>query len=177
MRSTKKAEFLKKQFAGTLLRTACASLLLFPVATAQVPAPQVPTDHFGPPVCPGVTARAGTYRDRAEEARAEQALGANDPHALLSSEPLENFGIERDRLQDYADCASPNAGCYWADLDAQYHRAEEALAAQLSRPHKGEKLAMVMDIDETSLTGYCEMRREDFGYIGTMFNTWIIASS
>jgi hypothetical protein len=55
----------------------------------------------------------------AEAARAEQELGAQNALALLSDEPLENFGIARYKLADYADCVGKE-GCYWADLDAQY---------------------------------------------------------
>ena len=66
----------------------------------------------------------------AEAAKAEQEEGANDPHALLAAEPLENFAMARYRLADYADCVG-TSGCYWADLDAQYKRAE----AEIGRAH------------------------------------------
>ena len=33
---------------------------------------------------------------------------------------------------------------------------------------------MVLDIDETSLSSYCEEKREDFGYIPAMFEAWIV---
>ncbi|MFC6644245.1 HAD family acid phosphatase [Granulicella cerasi] len=32
-----------------------------------------------------------------------------------------------------------------------------------------------MDIDETTLSGYCEMRREDFHYDGKAFNAWVVS--
>jgi predicted secreted acid phosphatase len=111
----------------------------------------------------------------AEAARAEQELGARDAGALLSDEPVENFGIERYRLADYADCVG-DAGCYWADLDAQYKRAEKVLADRVAARGGEKKLAVVMDIDETVLSSYCEMKREDFGYVGPMFNEWIVSS-
>ncbi len=44
-------------------------------------------------------------------------------------------------------------------------RAEAALDRVLATRKEGEKLAMVLDIDETSLTNYCEMKREDYGFI------------
>jgi predicted secreted acid phosphatase len=113
----------------------------------------------------------------AEAARAEQELGAQNALALLSDEPLENFGIARYKLADYADCVGKE-GCYWADLDAQYKRAETALAERVAaaRVGAGEKLALVMDIDETTLSSYCEMKREDFGYVGPMFNGWVVST-
>ena len=161
---------------GMWLVRVVACLLIVGIAAAQ--APVVPTDHYGPPVC-GVT-KDSTHRMTAEAARAEQALGAKNAQALLSDEPLENFGIERYKLADYADCVG-NGGCYWADLDAQYKRAETALAMRVAaargnaaRSGAGEKLAVVMDIDDTTLSSYCEMKREDFGYVGPMFNEWIM---
>jgi len=150
-----------------------ACLLMVGVAAAQ--APVVPTDHYGPPVCGAV--KPSAHRMTAEAARAEQELGAQNALALLSDEPLENFGIARYKLADYADCVGKE-GCYWADLDAQYKRAETALAERVAaaRVGAGEKLALVMDIDETTLSSYCEMKREDFGYVGPMFNGWVVST-
>jgi hypothetical protein len=149
--------------------------LMVGVAAAQsstAAAPVVPTDHYGPPVC-GVGKGVAGHRMTAEAARAEQEAGARSVGALLSAEPVENFGIERYRLADYADCVG-EGGCYWADLDAQYKRAEKALAE--AKKGGGEKLAVVMDIDETTLSSYCEMKREDFGYVGPMFNGWVVSA-
>ncbi|AEU35752.1 HAD family acid phosphatase [Granulicella mallensis] len=140
------------------------------VAGAQ--APVVPTDHYGPPVCSAAAVPA--HRMTAEAAKAEQEQGADDSHAILSAEPVENFAIARYRLADYADCVGTN-GCYWADLDAQYRRAEVALATAVAAKKPGEKLAVVMDIDETALSSYCEMKHEDFGYVGPLFNAWIVS--
>ena len=135
----------------------------------------MPVDHYGPPVCePGKTSAPPMS---AAVARSEQETGASDAGAILSDEPLENFGIERYRLADYADCVG-HEGCYWADLDAQYKRAEKALAERIaadrSGGRKGERLALVMDIDETTLSSYCEMKREDFGYVSAMWNAWVV---
>lgn len=148
---------------------ALAAILV--ISAAQAQAPVVPTGHYGPPACSAHVAQL--HAGAAERASKEQQLGADDPRALPSAEPLENFGIARYRLAEYADCIGDH-GCYWADLDAQYKRAEEALDAQIRSKRPGEKLALVMDIDETALSGYCEMRREDFGYIGAMFNAWVV---
>ena len=100
--------------------------------------------------------------------------GASDPSVLVAAEPMENFGVARYRVEDYADCVDAErvllgrsrcpdgaggggAGCGGED----------------GKP--GEKLAMVLDIDETSLTNYCEEKREDFGYIASMFNAWAVS--
>ena len=104
-----------------------------------------------------------------EAAAAEQEQGAVLDHALPSAEPVENFALARYRIADYGDCVG-TTGCYWADLDAQYRRAELALDAETAQHRAGEKLAVVLDIDETSLSNYCEMKREDFGYLPLLYD-------
>jgi acid phosphatase len=114
-----------------------------------------------------------TKRPTVESARATAEQESQDPSVLTSAEPLENFGISRYRLRDYGDCVGAG-GCYWKDLDAQLSRSEEILNESIQR-HRGEsKLAIVLDIDETSLSSYCEMQVEDFGYIPELFNSWVI---
>lgn len=147
----------------------CIALGIGFSAGAQDRPGAVPVDYYGPPVCSS-GAKAPAHSDAIARARREQMDGLRDSHAIPSAEPLENFGIQRYRLVEYSDCTG-DSGCYWADLDAQYRRAEGALAAELAQ-HKGEKLALVMDIDETALTNYCEMRREDFGFIEPMDRAW-----
>jgi hypothetical protein len=147
-----------------------AVVLLAGVAGAQ--APVVPTDHYGPPSCPGV--KAPSHRASAQAMLEEQELGARNDHSLLAAEPLENFAIQRARLKDYADCTVEGV-CYWADLDAQFKRAEAALARRVAAAKKGERLAIVLDIDETSLSAYCESERENYGYIGPMFDEWVVS--
>ena len=114
------------------------------------------------------------HRGTVDAAKAEQEQGGQLDHALLAAEPVENFELERYRLADYAECVGA-VGCYWADLDAQYRRAELALDVEVAQGKDGEKLAIVMDVDETTLSSYCEMRREDFGYIGSLFNAWVVS--
>jgi acid phosphatase len=134
--------------------------------------------QVGPPVCPvepgkkAESVRPAAARPAAEAAKATAAAGAADPTVLLAAEPMENFGVARYRLEDYADCVG-TGGCYWADMNAQARRAEAALVAVVALRKSGEKLAIVLDIDETSLSSYCEMKREDFGYIDAMFSAWM----
>jgi len=154
-------------------RLAALWLLSAVVCAAQAPSvPTVPTDHYGPPVCAG----ASKVADHVSAAKAEaiEAAGAADPTALPSATGVENFDIARYRLADYGACIG-DGGCYWGDLDAQYKRAEGALERELAIHRRGEKLAIVFDIDETSLSSYCEMQREDFGYIQPMSNAWVVS--
>ena len=139
--------------------------------------------QVGPPVCPvaagkaaprPVAVRPSGTRPTVAAARAT-AEAAADPSVLVAAEPMENFGVARYRLEDYADCVG-GGGCYWADVDAQAKRAEVALEGLVAGRRAGERLAMVLDIDETSLSNYCEMKREDYGFLATMFNAWEVSS-
>jgi acid phosphatase len=99
---------------------------------------------------------------------------AADPSVMVAAEPMENFGVARYRIEDYADCVG-TGGCYWADVDAQAKRAEAELDRLVATRKPGEKLALVLDIDETALTNYCEMKREDYGFISVPFNEWAVS--
>jgi acid phosphatase len=137
--------------------------------------------QVGPPVC---AAPAGKQvaslrpsvgpRPSVAAAVATAETAAADPSMIVAAEPMENFGVARYRLEDYADCVGAG-GCYWADVDAQAKRAEAALNSLVASRKTGEKLALVLDIDETSLTNYCEMKREDYGFISVPFNEWAVS--
>ncbi|HEV2576195.1 MAG TPA: HAD family acid phosphatase [Acidobacteriaceae bacterium] len=134
----------------------------------------VPTDHYGPPMC--VAGPKPGASDAVERAAREQKDALDNSRILPSAEPLANFGVERYKLVEYGECTG-NGGCYWADLDAQYRRAETELKQEIATKKPGEKLAVVMDIDETTLTNWCEMRREDFGYVGSLYRPYELTGS
>lgn len=127
-----------------------------------------------PPACAGQ--RMSAHPVTPDSLRAEQEQGALLLSAIPSAEPMENFALQRVRLARYGDCTGPD-GCYWADLDAQFRRAERALAQALAQKHSGERFALILDVDETSLSNYCEMKREDFGYIAPLYDTWSVSSA
>lgn len=135
--------------------------------------------QVGPPVCPAPQGALEAsmevpVRPSAAQIRATAEAGAADPTMLVAAEPLPNFGAERFRIADYADCVG-DSGCYWADLDAQTKRAASVLDSLLATKKTGEKLAMVLDIDETSLSNYCELKREAFGLIPGSYNQWLVS--
>jgi len=113
-------------------------------------------------------------RPSAAQIRMTAETAAADPSVLFAAEPMPNFGAERFRIEDYADCTG-DSGCYWADLDAQTKRAASVLDSLLTTKKPGERLAMVLDIDETSLTNYCELKREQFGMILPLLNEWLVS--
>jgi len=151
-----------------LLRGVSVVVLAGGVCLAQV----------GPPVCPVSAGKTASMRPRAVRpsvaaAEATAEADAADASVMVAAEPMENFGVARYRLEDYADCVG--TGCYWNDVDAQARRAEAALDRVVATKKTGEKLAMVLDIDETSLSNYCEMKREDYGFISKFFNEWAVS--
>jgi len=130
-----------------------------------------------PPSCPiSPEGRPATItpakRPTAEQITKTAETAAADPTVLVAAEPITNFGVERYRLVDYAECVG-SEGCYWADLDAQTKRAEAILDHAIASKKASEKLAVVLDIDETSLSNYCEMRREDYGFLLKQMNQFL----
>jgi acid phosphatase len=47
------------------------------------------------------------------------------------------------------------------------------LQRRVARAKPGEKLALVLDIDETSLSNWAEEMQDDFGYIAEDWNRWV----
>jgi acid phosphatase len=149
-----------------------AALMTLSVAVSAAQAPVVPLDHYGPPSCR--TDSKPASRMSVAQAVAIEEAGAADATALPAAEPMENFDVARYRVADYADCIG-TGGCYWADLDTQYKRAESALDRELATRKRGEKLAIIFDIDETALSSYCEMQRENYGFIKPMNYEWVVS--
>ena len=85
-----------------------------------------------------------------------------------------NLGELKTQLTGYHDCQPRAAfGCYEQDLAATLNRARMYLQ---SRPSRGRKLAMVLDIDETSLSNWEEIKGDDFGYHAKTFNDWVTSA-
>jgi acid phosphatase len=147
------------------------------LAAALLTQMMVAQAHPGPPACSvELGGKPGTltpvHRPTTQQIRETAEKAAADPSVLVSAEPIPNFGVERYRLADYAECVG-NGGCYWADLDAQTRRAEAALDRAVASRKPNERLAVVLDIDETSLSGFCELRREDYGFFLAQMNHWM----
>lgn len=96
-----------------------------------------------------------------------QAVGPVAP-----SERIPNLDKLKDALKQYHECTC-TCGCYAKDLDLQADRAIKFLRARAARRRAGEKLAMVLDIDETTLSNYEEMVGAGFTYDSKVFNAWV----
>jgi len=111
-------------------------------------------------------------------ASAQKAITA----PLARSESIPNLGPLLDRvnalkaeLRQYHDC-SATAGCYPKDLDQQADRAITFLHIRAAHRKSDEKLAMVLDIDETALSNWAEMDAANFEYNSKDFNAWVASA-
>jgi hypothetical protein len=94
---------------------------------------------------------------------------------FLSMPEPENLGVEHYGISEYATCKD-SAHCYWRDLQTQLDKASAELKRLVGTRKPGEKLAMVLDIDETSLSNYCEQSREGFGFVGSVYNAYLMST-
>jgi len=91
---------------------------------------------------------------------------------LVPQEPAPNLGKLKTQLIAYHDCVRPR-GCYVPDLNRQSDLAIGYLQHRVARAKPGEKLALVLDIDETALSNWTEEVQDDFGYIGKDWDEWV----
>lgn len=91
---------------------------------------------------------------------------------LIPQEPTPNLGKLKTRLIAYHNCTADH-GCYTADVDRQSTLAIAILRRRADRAMPGEKLALVLDIDETALSNWSEEMQDDFGYIAKDWNDWV----
>lgn len=91
---------------------------------------------------------------------------------LAPGERIPNLDKFKAQLKAYHDCTGTN-GCYTRDLNLQANRAIAFLKRRAAHKRAGEKLALVLDIDETTLSNYQEMVAGDFAYDGAKFDAWV----
>ncbi len=93
-----------------------------------------------------------------------------------SAERIPNLGSLVTELKQYHDCTC-KCGCYAHDLDTQADRAIAFLRRRAAHRAPGEKLAVVLDIDETSLSNYAELLREGYAFNKQAFDAWVDTAS
>ncbi len=89
----------------------------------------------------------------------------------VPAERLENIDALKKQLKAYHDCTC-KCGCYSHDLDVQADRAIAFLRRRAPHVRPSEKLAMVFDIDETSLSNWKLLVQEDFTYDKKAYEAW-----
>ena len=99
---------------------------------------------------------------------AQQPASSVDAHA----ERIPNLDVLKKEIKQYHDCTC-KCGCYTHDIDIQADRAIAFLRRRAARSAAKEKLAMVLDIDETSLSNYQELAGADFAFNRAVFDAWV----
>jgi acid phosphatase len=97
--------------------------------------------------------------------------GATQGHILLPQEPKPNLGLLKPRLIAYHDCK--RSDCYEPEVDRQCERAIRILRQRVRVAKPSEKLALLLDIDETALSNWVYETKDDFAYIPRDFNEWV----
>jgi acid phosphatase len=107
---------------------------------------------------------------------ASTVLYAQQPAArvgsLASAERIENLDNLKSQLKQYHECTC-KCGCYAKDLDQQAEQVIDFLRTRAAHRDSQEKLALVLDIDETTLSNYQEMLKVDFAYDSKVFSAWV----
>jgi 5'-nucleotidase (lipoprotein e(P4) family) len=91
-------------------------------------------------------------------------LAAAQPKGDLD---IPNLDLSKKSIRSYHD-----SGRYAAEVDAVAGRAQEYLELNLPR-FQGQKPAIVLDIDETTLTNYSYFDEYDFAYIDQFWADWV----
>jgi acid phosphatase len=101
-------------------------------------------------------------------ASAQQPRFSSDPAA----ERIPNLDLLKKELREYHDCTC-KCGCYAHDIGLQADKAIEYLRQRAAHRRPNEKLALILDIDETTLSNYVEETGADFAYKPDAFNAWV----
>lgn len=100
-------------------------------------------------------------------------IAAQAPGRVLTGpDTPANLGKLKIKLLAYHDCKA-GSGCYETDLKHQSDLAIAFLQHRVTQAKAGEKLALVLDIDETSLSNWDEEKQDDFGYISKDWNAYV----
>jgi predicted secreted acid phosphatase len=110
----------------------------------------------------------------------------NDLQSLVSLDQAwftadqARLAADQARLSDYEkqliayhDCTDPKI-CYTSDIDAQTDKAIAYLEKRIAQRKAGEKFAIVLDIDETSLSNWELERKDQFNYVPADWSQWYI---
>lgn len=102
---------------------------------------------------------------------AEPGSTHGSPASVATTEPL-NLSDAKAAVLAYID-----GGGYARDLRAAAAPAREWIEARAAARRAGERLAVVLDIDETVLSNLPHMRAEDFGYHPRDWTEWVAGAN
>jgi len=87
--------------------------------------------------------------------------------AAVATEP-RNLSVLKQEIVAYVE-----SGDYAAAINAVAKEATAFVTARAAQRAPGERLAVVLDIDETALTNLPHMRALDFGYVPAAWDSWV----
>jgi len=95
--------------------------------------------------------------------------------ALFLVLPARQFAIEPANLNQakWAVQQYAASGQYGRDIADVALQANKYLSRRIARAQPGQKMAIVFDIDETVLTNLSEMLDNDFGYVPSVWKSWV----
>ena len=96
------------------------------------------------------------------------AAWAEKPKLVQGDLLIPNIYAIKNQIKEYV-----SSGRYNEECQIVASQAQAFLAENLPR-WKGHKMAMVLDIDETSLSNYSHIKEHDFGYIPVAWEKWIL---
>jgi len=103
-------------------------------------------------------------------------VAAQQPRPIFVDDPaaerIPNLGLLKEEVRAYHDCTC-KCGCYAHDVDREADRAIAYLDRRVARRRPSEKLALILDIDETTLSNYVEETGADFAYKPDAFDAWV----
>ncbi len=94
----------------------------------------------------------------------------------VSREHVATLGKLKQQIRQYYACTC-DCGCYEKEAEEQGVRAIEFLRQRVAKAAAGEKLAMVLDIDDTALSNYPLYRTNDFSYIPAEYDRWLAGAT
>lgn len=87
--------------------------------------------------------------------------------AVLCGEP-RNLGALKQEILDYVD-----SGAYERELTVAAAPITRFISERATQRKTGERLILVLDIDETVLSNLRTMRENDFGYVSAVWKAWV----
>lgn len=103
-------------------------------------------------------------------------LAAQQSRPVFASDPaaerIANLDLLKKEVREYHDCTC-KCGCYLHDVDREADRAIAYLRQRVAHRQPNEKLALILDIDETTLSNYVEETGADFAYKPEVFDRWV----
>lgn len=85
-----------------------------------------------------------------------------------SNPTLVNLDLAKERVNAYVD-----SGAYAQEISVVAAQAREWITQRTRQKQAGERLAIVLDIDETALSNLPIMRSVSYGYYETLWDQWI----